>query len=263
MCASSTSLPIRRSRRTTRRSRRRCCARSDETQLALRANNALAPRLERQRGRLATPAGGGRLSVKARGSFDGLAIEPADAQPPGPGEVTLAVRAAGLNFRDVLNVLGAYPGDPGALGGEAAGTVVAVGEGVRHLRVGDRAFGLVTGGFSRDLTTTATMLRRLPEPLDFAGGATIPVTFATALAAFDLAGLKAGERVLIHAGAGGVGLAAIALAKALGAEVIATASAGNARCFIISASRRFSTAVPPASHWTFITPRAALASMSC
>ena len=200
---------------------------TDEPQLALRANTALAPRLERRRGRLAAPAGGGRLSVKARGSFDGLAIEAADAQPPGPGEVTLAVRAAGLNFRDVLNVLGAYPGDPGALGGEAAGTVVAVGEGVRHLRAGDRAFGLVTGGFSSALTTTATMLRRLPEPLDFAGGATIPVTFATALAAFDLAGLKAGERVLIHAGAGGVGLAAIALAKALGAEVIATASAGK------------------------------------
>jgi NADPH:quinone reductase-like Zn-dependent oxidoreductase len=162
--------------------------------------------------------------ISARGSFDGLRVEESVAREPGPGEVRIAVRAAGLNFRDVLNVLGAYPGDPGDLGGEISGEVVAVGAGVTHLAAGDRVFGLVAGGFTSDLTVPAAMLRRLPVTVSHAGGATIPVTFVTARAAFDLAGLAPGERVLIHAGAGGVGMAAVQLARNTGAEIFVTAS---------------------------------------
>ncbi len=196
-----------------------------EPQLALRGRQALAPRLQRATAGLRVPAEGGRLAIKKRGSLEGLQVEPLKPQAPEPGEVTLAVRAAGLNFRDVLNVLGAYPGDAGQLGGEASGIVIAVGEGVEHLSVGDRAFGIVEGGFASQATTHAAMLRRMPSGIDFIGAASLSVTFATALAAFDAAGLKQGESVLIHAGAGGVGLAAIQAARMLGAKVYTTASA--------------------------------------
>jgi acyl transferase domain-containing protein/acyl-CoA synthetase (AMP-forming)/AMP-acid ligase II/NADPH:quinone reductase-like Zn-dependent oxidoreductase/acyl carrier protein len=195
-----------------------------ETQLALRGSQVLVPRLERANAGRHMPARGGRLVISARGSFDGLRVEESVAREPGPGEVRIAVRAAGLNFRDVLNVLGAYPGDPGDLGGEISGEVVAVGAGVTHLAAGDRVFGLVAGGFTSDLTVPAAMLRRLPVTVSHAGGATIPVTFVTARAAFDLAGLAPGERVLIHAGAGGVGMAAVQLARNTGAEIFVTAS---------------------------------------
>ncbi len=196
-----------------------------EPQLALRGGQLLAPRLQRAPAGLRMPAGGGRLTITKRGALEGLRVEPLTLRPPGPGEVSLAVRAAGLNFRDVLNTLGAYPGEAGDLGGEASGVVVALGEGVHDLSLGDRVFGFVGGGFASQTTTDATMLRRMPAGLGFIGAASLPVTFSTALAAFEAAGLKQGESVLIHAGAGGVGLAAIQVARGLGAKIYATASA--------------------------------------
>ncbi len=195
-----------------------------ESQMALRNAQRLAPRLLRASADLRMPSAGGRLEIAKRGSFDGLQIARLREQAPGPGEVTLAVRAAGLNFRDVLNALGAYPGDAGGLGGEAAGVVVAVGAGVEHLSVGERAFGIVDGGFASQVTTDAQVLQRMPAKLDFTGAASLPVAFCTALAAFDLAGLRQGQSVLIHAGAGGVGQAAIQVALGLGATVYTTAS---------------------------------------
>src|SRR5262249_36918110 len=119
-----------------------------------------------------------------------------------------------------------YPGDPGPPGGEVAGVVAAVGPGVAHLAPGDPAFGLAPagGGMATRCLAPAALLRRLPAGLDFAAAATVPVAFCTAQAAFELAGLRGGEKVLVHAAAGGVGLAAVQLAQALGAEVYATAS---------------------------------------
>ena len=145
---------------------------------------------------------------------------------PGPGEIEIEVRAAGLGFRDVLGALGQYPGQAPPLGGECAGVVVRVGEDVRGLAVGDSVMALGTGTFRRFVTLDARAAVTMPGGLGFAQAATIPGAFLTAwYALHDLAGLQAGERLLVHAAAGGVGMAAVQVGQALGAEVVATASA--------------------------------------
>jgi myxalamid-type polyketide synthase MxaB len=160
--------------------------------------------------------------------LDNLKLQPLQRRAPGAGEVEIEVQAAGLNFRDVLNAMGMYPGDPGPLGGECAGVVVQCGADVHDLRVGDRVMALAPASFSSYVTTARAFVLPLPEALSFADGATIPAAFLTASYALrHLAQLRAGERVLIHAAAGGVGLAAVQLAQQLGAEVYATASVGK------------------------------------
>ncbi|MFJ3680025.1 MDR/SDR family oxidoreductase, partial [Streptomyces diastaticus] len=135
------------------------------------------------------------------------------------------VRAAGLNFRDVLNALGMYPGEAGPLGAEATGFVTAVGPEVTGVFLGDRVMGMVPGGLATDTLIDERFLARVPESWSDEDAASVPLVFLTAYYALtELAGLSAGERVLIHAGAGGVGMAAIQLARYLGAEVFATAS---------------------------------------
>jgi NADPH:quinone reductase-like Zn-dependent oxidoreductase len=196
-----------------------------EPQLAIRGGEAFIPGLARIEEAL--PAEEAALSIHQRGSMDGLRLVPCEVPTPPRGAVQVAVRAAGLNFRDVLSALGAYPGDPGPPGGELAGVITAVGEGVSDLATGDRVFGLATGAFAARCNVPAELLARMPPGLGFAEAATAPVAFCTAQAAFALAGLRCGQRVLIHAAAGGVGLAAVQLAQALGAEVFATASAGK------------------------------------
>ncbi|MFI1770061.1 zinc-binding dehydrogenase, partial [Streptomyces sp. NPDC020800] len=143
----------------------------------------------------------------------------------GVGEVRVALRAAGVNFRDVLNVLGMYPGDAGRLGLEGAGVVVEVGPGVVGLCVGDAVMGLFAGAFSNEVVTDQRLLVGVPSGWSWAEAAASPVVFLTAwYALVELAGLGRGERVLVHAAAGGVGIAAVQLAGYLGAEVYATAS---------------------------------------
>ena len=198
-----------------------------ESQLALRSDQMFTPRLlpmQKSRQLVRPTADAVALTVTQRGSLDDLKLIPADPTVPTAEEVQVAVRAAGLNFRDVLNVLGAYPGDPGALGGEMAGIITAVGAAVKDLTVGDRVFGISGGCFATSCNASATLLVKMPETVDFASAATVPIPFCTAQAVFELAALQAGEKVLIHAAAGGVGLAAIQLAQALGAEIYATAS---------------------------------------
>ncbi|MEV6766990.1 zinc-binding dehydrogenase, partial [Streptomyces sp. NPDC051105] len=142
----------------------------------------------------------------------------------GVGEVRIGVRAAGLNFRDVLIALGLYPGDA-PLGSEAAGVVLEVGAGVVDLVPGDRVMGLVLDSFGPVAVADRRMVVRMPEGFSFVEAASVPVVFLTALYGLvDLAGLRAGERLLVHAAAGGVGMAAVQLARYLGAEVFATAS---------------------------------------
>jgi myxalamid-type polyketide synthase MxaB len=198
-----------------------------EGELALRGDRRFVARLTRAPDGLLPSVGDYRLSVCRRGALENLALDAIEAPLPGPGEVRLRVEAAGVNFRDLLNVLGAYPGDPGPLGGEAAGVVTDIGERVEHLSVGDAVFGFAAHAFATVCTTPARLLCRRPEGLDAAAAATVPVAFTTAELAFRLAGLKAGERVLIHAAAGGVGLAAVQLAQWAGAEIFATASAAK------------------------------------
>ncbi|MFE6774575.1 type I polyketide synthase [Streptomyces sp. NPDC057702] len=201
----------------------------DETQLAVRAGRVSAPRLTRADtdGRLTPPTEGPwRLDSQPRGSFDGLTLTPhpeADA-PLAPGEVRVAVRATGVNFRDVLIALDSYPG-AAELGSEAAGVVTEVGADVTDLAPGDRVLGMVTRGFGPLAVTDRKLLAPIPAGWSFARAAATPLVFLTAYYALhDLARLRRGESVLIHAATGGVGMAAVQLARHWGAEVFATAS---------------------------------------
>ncbi|GGQ42392.1 hypothetical protein GCM10010279_60380 [Streptomyces mutabilis] len=180
---------------------------------------------------LLPPGGSGwRLDIPKRGSIDDIALVPyPDAERELAGRhVRVRVRAAGVNFRDVLNVLGMYPGDPGAPGAEGMGEIVEVGPEVTGLRVGDRVMGMITGGFGPLAAVDERLLTPVPAAWPDDVAAAVPLVFLTAYHGLvDLAGLRGGERVLIHAGAGGVGMAAIQLARHLGAEVFATASEGK------------------------------------
>jgi NADPH:quinone reductase-like Zn-dependent oxidoreductase len=152
-----------------------------------------------------------------------------DPPPPGPGQLRVAVRAAGVNFADHLARVGMYPDAPklpAVVGYEVAGTVEAVGDGVDPNRVGERVLaGTRFGGYAEVVNVAATDSVPLPDALSFEQGAAVPVNYATAWAALHGYGsLRAGERVLVHAAAGGVGIAAIQFAKAAGAEVHGTAS---------------------------------------
>lgn len=162
------------------------------------------------------------------GVLNELSFQPIARKEPGPGEIEIRVKATGLNFRDVLSALGKYPGNPGPLGRECAGTVSAVGEGVEGLAYGDHVLAIAAGSFSNYVVTPAQFAVLKPDILSFEDAATIPITFLTAYyGLYHLAKLKAGERVLIHAASGGVGLAAAQLVEWAGAEVFATASLGK------------------------------------
>src|ERR1700752_1752160 len=155
-----------------------------------------------------------------------------DPPPPGPGHVRIAVRAAGVNFADHLARVGLYPEAPkvpSVVGYEVAGTIEAVGDGVDPGRVGERVLaGTRFGGYAEIVNASADDTVALPESMSFEQGAAVPVNYATAWAALHGYGsLRAGERVLVHAAAGGVGIAAVQLAKAAGAVVHGTASPGK------------------------------------
>jgi NADPH:quinone reductase-like Zn-dependent oxidoreductase len=152
-----------------------------------------------------------------------------DPPAPKPGQLQVAVRAAGVNFADHLARVGLYPDAPklpAVVGYEVAGTVTAVGDGVDGGRVGERVLaGTRFGGYAEIVNVAASDSVVLPDALSFEQGAAVPVNYATAWAALHGYGsLRRGERVLIHAAAGGVGIAAVQFAKAAGAEVHGTAS---------------------------------------
>jgi polyketide synthase 12 len=201
---------------------------AEESLLALREGVVLAPRLTDQRGDdvLDPPAGPWRLDVTERGTLDSLSMvsAPRAEQPLGPTEVRIAMHAAGLNFRDVLNALGLYPVET-SIGGEGAGVVIEVGSDVRDLAPGDRVMGMIHEAFGPVAVGERDLVVPVPATLSFEQAASLPIAFMTAFHGLvDLAGLSEGEKVLIHAGAGGVGMAAVQIAHHLGAEVFATAS---------------------------------------
>lgn len=152
-----------------------------------------------------------------------------DPPPPGPGQLQISVRAAGVNFADHLARVGLYPDAPklpAVVGYEVAGTVTAVGDNVDSGRIGERVLaGTRFGGYAEIVNVAAADSVALPDAVSFEQGAAVPVNYATAWAGLHGYGsLRAGERVLIHAAAGGVGIAAIQFAKAAGAEIHGTAS---------------------------------------
>ncbi|MFC4035333.1 SDR family NAD(P)-dependent oxidoreductase, partial [Streptomyces polygonati] len=196
----------------------------DEIELAVRDNAILVPRRAKYTPELIAPDGPYRLSESGTGQLDDLALVTCAETPLEPGQVRVAVRAAGLNFRDVLVALGMYP-DPALLGGEGAGTILEVGPGVTALQPGDRVMGVIPGALGPRAVTDHRLLVPVPDGWSFTRAASVPIAFMTAwYGLFDLGELRPGQRVLIHSGAGGVGMAAIQLALSRGAEVFATAS---------------------------------------
>jgi NADPH:quinone reductase-like Zn-dependent oxidoreductase/acyl carrier protein len=211
---------------------RKALSSAQEPELVLRGEVGLGARLtaaDSGGDSLSTPsAEAWRLETVEKGRLDRFVLREleAESQELGEHEVLVSVRASGLNFRDVLNALDMVYAPQ--LGLELAGVVLQKGSGVEHLEVGDRVMGLALGTFGPKTRADARMLVRIPEALSFVEAATVPLAFATALYGFkDLSGLKAGERVLIHAAAGGVGMAAVQLARHVGAEVFGTASRGK------------------------------------
>ncbi|MEV4826371.1 SDR family NAD(P)-dependent oxidoreductase [Micromonospora sp. NPDC049274] len=198
-----------------------------EAQLAVRAGRVYAPRLAVP-ATLVPPPGNWRLAVSSRGTVDNLVLAPAEeGRALEPGEVRVAPHAVGLNFRDVLIALDMYPGDA-QMGGEGAGVIVEVAPDVTGLSPGDRVMGILLGGSGRTAVTTADRVVPIPAGWSFTEAASVPMAYATAYHALvDLAGLTAGESVLVHAAAGGVGTAAVQIARHLGAEVFATAGPGK------------------------------------
>ncbi|MFF0779260.1 SDR family NAD(P)-dependent oxidoreductase [Streptomyces sp. NPDC003720] len=205
---------------------------ADEPQAAVRDGRLLVPRLAPVAGDgLPVPQGARawRLDTHGDGTLDGLALVPCEEalRPLGEGEVRVGVRAAGLNFRDVVVALGLVPGLTG-LGGEAAGVVLEVGPGVTGMAVGDRVMGMVPGAYGPVAVADRRTLVPMPEGWSFAQAAAVPAVFLTAwYGLVELAGLRAGESVLVHAATGGVGMAAVQVARHLGAEVFGTASRGK------------------------------------
>lgn len=212
-----------------------------EQQVALRGDQRYAARLTR--GALApdeaapAPARDRPHELRAEAPFILERLVPRQMALPraGAGEVVIAVTAAGLNFRDVLMALGALPGLEGAvtLGGECAGSILEVGEGVTHLRCGQEVFALTTGAFATHVVARAAEVIPLPGGLSSAQAAGISVVFTTAwYALHDIARLRRGERVLIHSATGGTGQAAIQVARRIGAEVLATAGSDEKRAWL-------------------------------
>ncbi|MCC6071636.1 NADPH:quinone oxidoreductase family protein [Massilia sp. GCM10020059] len=169
---------------------------------------------------------------KAWGMPDSLAVEELPELAPGPGEVVVDVRAAGVNFPDVLIVQGKYqfkPALPFTPGNELSGVVRAVGPDVAGYGIGDKVIGFIPiGAFAQQALVPARALMPMPPGMDFDTAAAITLTYGTSHhAVVDRAGLKAGETMLVLGAAGGVGLAAIEIGKALGARVIAAASSDD------------------------------------
>ncbi|WP_425546870.1 type I polyketide synthase, partial [Actinosynnema pretiosum] len=208
-----------------------------EPQLALRGGAAFAPRLVEASGSLAVPDGPWRLDSTGRGTLENLALVPTPAAgaPLAPGQVRIAVRAGGLNFRDVLIALDAYESE---IGTEGAGVVVEVAPDVTRVAVGDRVMGMIPGAFGPLAVADARTVVRMPRGWSFTEAAGAPVAFLTALHGLrDLGGLVEGETVLVHAAAGGVGMAAVQLARHFGAEVLGTAHPSKHAALDLPANR--------------------------
>ncbi|MDN3355698.1 type I polyketide synthase [Actinomadura sp. DC4] len=201
-----------------------------EPQAAVRDGRVLVPRMTpaREPAELSGPAGekAWRLAAGADATLDGVSAVPCPEvlEPLAPGTIRVDVRAAGVNFRDVLIGLGMYPDEDAQPGSEGAGVVLDVADDVTGLAPGDRVFGLVGGAFGPIAVADARTVVPVPGGWDFRQAAATPVAFLTAwYGLVDLGGLRSGQRVLIHAATGGVGMAAVQIARHLGAEVFATA----------------------------------------
>jgi phthiocerol/phenolphthiocerol synthesis type-I polyketide synthase C len=221
------------------------CATDDDDQVVLRGERRFVGRLVRGTGtqeqeretRVWTgPVQPFRLVSRKAGTFDALEYRPLERDAPAAHEVEIEVSAAALNFIDVMKAMGTYPGVDGRaaqLGGECAGRVVRVGASVSALRPGDRVVACQFGAFASHLTLRADHVQRVPKGLSDEQAAALPLVMLTAWYGLnDLARLRPGESVLIHSATGGLGLAALQVAKLLGARVLATAGSAEKRSWL-------------------------------
>ncbi len=215
----------------------------DEDQVALRAERRLVARLvrgapdeEAPTAPWRTTGDSFRLRSARPGFWDALAYRPLGRRRPGPGEIEIEVSAAALNFIDVMKAMGTYPdpsGEASLLGGECAGRVSAVGEGVTRLKAGDRVVACAMGSIASHVTVRADHVQPVPDALDDAEAAALPLVMGTAwYGLVELGRLASGETVLVHSATGGLGLAAVRIATACGARVIATAGSEDKRAYL-------------------------------
>ncbi len=174
-----------------------------------------------------------RLQIDQPGRLDTLKVHAVKRIPPGAGQVEVRVVAAGLNFSDVLKAMGVYPGLDGAppvIGGECVGFVTAVGPGVDSVEIGQRVIAFGPGTFASHLTTLADLVVPVPDTLPDGEAAAFGIAYLTAWHSLcEVGRLSAGERVLIHSATGGVGLAAVSIAKMIGARIYTTAGSDAKR----------------------------------
>lgn len=195
-----------------------------------------------RKGRRGAPRGAERvrLDILQPGRLDSLAWVKDEKKALGDDEIEARVMAAGLNFRDIMLAMGLLPEDAvengfagPSLGLEFSGVVTAAGKNVKNPAPGDRVAGFAPACFASHVRAPAASVTGIPPELDFTGAAAVPTIFITAWYALKhLAGLSGGERLLIHGGAGGVGLAAIQIARLLGAEIFATAGTKEKRDYL-------------------------------
>lgn len=181
---------------------------------------------------------GYRLNLPLSGVMDDLALNEITRRKPGRGEVEIEIHAAALNFRDVMKLLGIYPIESDRdifIGDECSGRIVAMGKDVRNFEIGDQVIACGAGCFASHLTIPAPFVLPKPPRLSHEQAATIPVAFMTAwYALHNLGKIQSGEKVLIHAATGGVGLAAIQISRLAGAEIFATAGSEEKRDWLRS-----------------------------
>ena len=217
------------------------CAESEEDRVALTNGRRFVARLKPldQRPNPTRPSTSARpcvtLHTDSSGVLEQLRWRPGQRRAPEPGEVEIEVNCAGLNFRDVLIALKMVTGRGERLGGECAGRVVSVGKGVRQFQAGDEVIAFALGGLASYVTVSSDLVIHKPSALSLEQSAALPIVFLTALYAFRrVTALRPGQKVLIHAAAGGVGFAAVQLAKLAGAEIFGTAGNSEKRALLRS-----------------------------
>ena len=212
---------------------------SEERELRLDADGVSASRVVRttlEGGDIAPTRAPVQLVCDRPGNLDRALLRRRFRRSPGPHEVEVQVAAAGLNFIDVMKALGLYPGldgGPVELGSECAGIVLRTGSAVQDLRPGQRVVAVTSGSVASHVCVDASYVALLPDSLSFAQGAALPIATMTAWYSLAVVGrVAAGERVLIHSATGGTGLAALDVARYLGAEVLATAGSERRRALL-------------------------------
>ncbi|MCP4121637.1 MAG: SDR family NAD(P)-dependent oxidoreductase [Bacteroidetes bacterium] len=219
---------------------------TDENECVIRNEKLFAARLEHftatdhQEQKTSEPADGRPYAVlqPEPGLVENLTIQQINRAEPAPDEVEIQVMALGINFMNLMSVLGIYPGKEngfGTLGIECAGIVTKTGKNVSHLAVGDEVMGMCYHSMTSHAIVHGSLMRKKPQSMSFVEAATIPVVFLTSYYALvQLGRIKEGERVLIHSATGGLGLSAIQIAQSVGAEIYATAGTEEKRALLRS-----------------------------